>query len=88
MSPLPIDPISISAAASLLRVHTSAVHRWVHAGRVGAWKVGGRWVLSRAEILAVPRRTGPALPQSAVPPGAAPSHAEAVAVLRASGFAE
>lgn len=54
--PLPADLISTRAAAAALGlVQTGTIIRWILKGRVRGWRIGGRWKVSRAEVLAVPK---------------------------------
>jgi excisionase family DNA binding protein len=78
---LPGDLIGVAEAARLLRVHVSCIYRWLHTGKLPAWRVVGRWWLSRADVLAVPEQVGPGVAQASTP-----SHAEARALLRRAGY--
>jgi excisionase family DNA binding protein len=53
--PLPDDLISTPKAARLLDVHISTIRQWFFKGRIRGWRVGGRWKVSRAEVLNVPK---------------------------------
>ena len=83
---LPEDTIGVVEAAKLLKVHVSCIYRWLHGKRIAAWRVGGRWWLSRAEVLAVPQRVGPG--EVLASPAQRPTltHAQAVALLREKGY--
>lgn len=59
---LPDDAISTTAAAHLLKVHPSTVVRWVMSGKLPGWKVEGRFLVSRADVLARVIRVAPAKP--------------------------
>jgi excisionase family DNA binding protein len=85
---LPRDPITVAEGARMLRVHLTTMYRFILRGQVPAVRVGGRWRLSRADVLAFVRRTGPA---EAAGQGRGrapvPTHAEAEALLRREGYA-
>jgi excisionase family DNA binding protein len=58
MPEIPTDLISPTAAASLLGTSRATVYRWIAGGRLHAWTVAGtRYRVSRAEVLALVRRT-------------------------------
>lgn len=82
--PPPEDRISVKEAARLLGTHTSAVYRAITASRLGGWRIYGRHVLSRAEVLASVRRSGPAATEGA--PAQLPPHGEAVRRLGEAGY--
>jgi excisionase family DNA binding protein len=75
---MPEDLIDAGAAARLLRVHISTIYRWALTGRLRAWRVGSRYRVSQAEVLASVRE----VPSVASPGG---GHARAVAELRRAG---
>ena len=68
---LPSDLIPVNEAIRLLpgqkpgrTPHIASLYRWVQEGRLRGWKVAGRLVVSRAEVLGlirpvVPRRPKP-----------------------------
>lgn len=85
--PPPGRRVGVREAARLLGVHVGAVYRWLRRGKLGAWTIGGRYVLDHDEVLAFPRRSGPETVGQGVPQGhTLPSHAEAAALLRQRGF--
>ena len=49
----PQDLITSSKAASILGVHPHTVVRWVVAGRLRGWKVGGRYRVSESDVRAM-----------------------------------
>jgi excisionase family DNA binding protein len=56
---LPTDLIAIPEAAKILRVHVTSVYRYVMRRQLPAYKVGGRYWLSRGDVLGFVQRTGP-----------------------------
>lgn len=50
---LPDDVISLPQMAQLLGISPSSAWRWMRAGLVRAWRIGVRWRVSRAEVLAL-----------------------------------
>ena len=46
----PYDPIAPAAAAELLGCAARSIYRYVGQGRLRAWRVGGRLVLSEADV--------------------------------------
>lgn len=49
---LPEDRIDARAAGRLLGLHVSTVLRWLLEGKLRGYRVGGRYWLSRADVLA------------------------------------
>lgn len=45
-----VEPVSIPEAAAMLRVSPGRVHALVARGQVPATKIGGRWLLDRADV--------------------------------------
>jgi excisionase family DNA binding protein len=86
---LPADLIAIPEAAKILRVHVTSVYRYVMRRQLPAYKVGGRYWLSRGDVLGFVQRTGPGGEGGDPGPRApVPSHAEAVALLRKEGYTD
>jgi excisionase family DNA binding protein len=85
---LPTDLIAIPEAAKILRVHVTSVYRYVMRRQLPAYKVGGRYWLSRGDVLGFVQRTGPGEEGGEGPRAPVPSHAEAVALLRREGYAD
>jgi excisionase family DNA binding protein len=82
--PPPERRVGVKEAARLLGVHCSCVYRWLSSGRLPAWRIGGRWQLSRDDVLGFPQRCGPGeVRQGGV---GALSDAEAAALLRGRGY--
>lgn len=49
-SELPGDLIAPKVLARILGVHLSSVHRWIHEGKLRAWRrAGQRYLISEAE---------------------------------------
>jgi excisionase family DNA binding protein len=85
--PPPGEQIGVSAAASKLGVHVSAVYRWIASGRLRAWRVVGRWRLTAADVAALVERTGGRKEGAAGPARpAVPSRAEAERLLSERGY--
>ena len=82
------DRVSINEAARLLGVHHSTARRLIAKRKLGAWRVGGRYVLSRREVLAFPERTGPGQPAKggAATPAHTMTEAEAHRFLIENGY--
>ncbi len=59
MATLPDDVISVVGVSHLWKCHVSCVYRAIGANRLPAWRVAGRWRVSRADAVAAIRRTGP-----------------------------
>lgn len=63
---VPGDLIPPKRAAEILRVHRGTLYRWIHAGRLAAYRLRGRYLVSRSEAerllaeLDTPRPVGPA----------------------------
>lgn len=60
---IPDDLIGLAEAAALLpsrkpgrKLHVTTLYRWIHAGELAGWRIGGCWFCSRADILAIPAR--------------------------------
>jgi excisionase family DNA binding protein len=85
---LPADLIAIPEAAKMLRVHVTSVYRYVMRRQLAAYKVGGRYWLSRADVLGFVQRTGPGEERGEERRAPVPSHAEAVALLRKEGYTD
>ncbi len=83
--PLPADLINVSAAARLLGTHCSCIYRWIASGKLPAWRIGGRYKLSRAEVVAFPKRSGPGIPDKAGGK-VVMTHEQAQALLRQAGW--
>ena len=50
----PTDLISIKDAARLANnTHRATIQRWIHSGKLPAWKLGKRLLVSRADVLAM-----------------------------------
>jgi hypothetical protein len=83
---LPEDLVDARAAAELLRLCVPVLYRWRAKGKVRAWRRGGRWFFSRAELrrLFVADRPAATLP----PTGAERERQAALArsELRAKGW--
>jgi len=84
----PDDLIDFTLAARLGKCHVSTLHRWRLTGQLRAWKRGGRYFCSRAELLAcfkpVPRP--PCAPRPRIQADSvAVANAWADAVLREMG---
>jgi excisionase family DNA binding protein len=85
--PLPDDLIETKTAARLLKVHVSAIYRWIASGKLPSWRVGGRHKLSRRDVEAFPQRSGPEEPaKNEGQKPRVPTHAEAVAQLRRAKY--
>jgi excisionase family DNA binding protein len=51
---IPDDLITTRAAAKLAgNCHLSTILRWILTDKLGGWRRGGRWYVSRAEVLAM-----------------------------------
>ncbi len=61
---VPGDPIDLTKAAGLVRRDTRTLYRWIDRGLLRAWKLGGRVVVDRAELLAMFRPVVPAREQA------------------------
>lgn len=59
MNTLPADLIPAREAATKLRCHIAAIHRWILTGKLPGWKRGGRWFVSQADLVAMYRRFNP-----------------------------
>ena len=55
----PDDLITVPAAAKLLGCHLATVRRWLFRGKLQGWRVGRRYRVSRAELLACVQRVEP-----------------------------
>jgi excisionase family DNA binding protein len=42
--------LSVTEAATLLKVNRSTVVRWCQQGKIKAWKIGNQWVIDRNEV--------------------------------------
>jgi excisionase family DNA binding protein len=59
-SPIPPDAVTVGQAAELLHCAPCSVWRRIKAGVVRGWRVGwGKWLLSRAEVLALVQCNSP-----------------------------
>jgi excisionase family DNA binding protein len=87
---IPSDLIDVAVVARILQVHVSAVYRWLERGRIVGYRIGGRWRLSRADVMAFVRRTGPDVycinGKATGPPVDQVSHDDAMRLLRESGI--
>ncbi len=83
---LPSDLVDVGTVARLWGTHVSAVYRQLHSNKLPAFRICGRWRVSKADALGHIRRTGPGAVEgkarAAIP---RISHADAVAVLRGAG---
>lgn len=73
----PDDLIGANEAAKMLGCHLSTVYRWIFAGALPAWRLAGRYKVSRQAAQGMLRRV-------AVPD--AGGHAEALLELRRAGL--
>lgn len=90
---LPDDLIEVKGVARLWGCHVSCVYRQILRQRLRAYRVAGRWRVSRADALAAVKVTGPGeggADRRAEAEGHGrryvPTHAEAVAQLRRDGY--
>lgn len=83
--PLPTDLIEVNAAARLLGCHVSAVYRYIHSGKLPAWRIGGKLRLSRVDVVAFPERTVKVEVVKEIRPL---TQAETMQRLRAAGYLE
>jgi excisionase family DNA binding protein len=84
--PLPKDIIDVQAAARLLSVHVSCIYRLITSGRLRSWRVGGRYKLSKADVLAQISCTVDGPKEEVSERKESPSHADAVAQLARNGY--
>lgn len=53
---LPSDLVTIKDAAKLVNnTHRGTIRRWILTGKLPAWKLGSRFLVSRADVLAMIR---------------------------------
>ena len=60
---IPDDLITTPHAARLARVHIATIRRWIFARKIGAYRIGGLWMVSRAELLAKWQRVEAVVPE-------------------------
>ena len=64
----PSEMLTPNQAAELLGTSAASIRRWVKAGTLPAFTIGGRVRIARSDVLAMVRRvetTGPAIPTRA-----------------------
>lgn len=83
MRVIPQDLISSIVAQRLGRCSHWTLKRYTDKGRIRAWKRGGRWFYSRAEILGMYEVQGKEGPKAQLDK----THDEVMASLRAKGYA-
>lgn len=86
MSAIPADLVTPKVIARDLQCHITSVYRAIHAGRLPAYRRGGRYLISRAAALALlePVRVEPREPADARADER--RHAAAMELLRAQGY--
>ncbi|HZZ82103.1 MAG TPA: excisionase family DNA-binding protein [Gemmataceae bacterium] len=57
---MPDDPVSPKEAAKLLKVSGTTIRSWIAAGKMPAVRIGGRFWMDRADVLAKVERVQPA----------------------------
>lgn len=51
MSDVPNDLIDTTEASKLASVSKATIRRWCSEGKLPSWRVGGRWRVSRADVI-------------------------------------
>lgn len=81
---IPTDLLTPREAARLVKAHLSTVHRWIHTGKLRAYRRGPhRYLVSQADLEALLRPVTDILPPS--PAAQNRAHEAAIAQLRAMG---
>ena len=86
----PEDLISPHEAAKIVHCHVATIWRWVHQGKIRAWKRGGsRYLLSKADLLEQLEPVSPVRPFKLrkLASAESPGHRRAMEQLRRDGFA-
>jgi excisionase family DNA binding protein len=55
---IPEDLITTAHAARIARLHIAGIRRWIKSGRLPGYRIGGRWWVSRAELMELWRTAG------------------------------
>lgn len=84
MSAIPTDLATPKVIASLLQCHVTSVYRAIHAGRLPAYRRGGRYLVSRSAALATLELVE--VQPRPDPVGDDARHAAAMERLRAQGY--
>jgi excisionase family DNA binding protein len=80
------DVLDVQAAARILGVHVSCIYRLITSKRLRAWRVGGRYKLSKSDVLAQISCTLSEPKEEVSERKEAPSHADAVVQLARNGY--
>ena len=84
---IPTDLLDTLSAAKLLQCDRATITRWIFTGKLPAFRVGGRWRISRADVLSMIERYKPQdvpMPRTRAEVEAEAAHVDAV--LRSVGI--
>jgi len=46
-----LDVVGTGQAAKMLSCHHDTIRKWIKSGKIRAWRVAGRWLVSKTELL-------------------------------------